>query len=190
MKTKIYFSLVALLFVLGCSNDENVLMQNPSSSISKSVPQSVSTAVSQNALKSAAQVYKYQETADYSDSLSVIQNNCTYKNYRIMQGILHIDFITNVNGKRYTTVNHSNFSNFRILDEETGNEYIGSYASNSTYTGNIVSGMPIVSSGTMMLLLISLENGDNVKYQIDYQMTINANGETTVEFYNERVDCK
>lgn len=191
MKTKIYFSLVALLFVFGCSNDEDILMQNSSSSILKSASQSVSKTISENALKSAAQVYKYQETADYSDSLAVVQNLCKDNSYfRIMQGIMHIDLITSVNGNRYTTVNHSNFSNFKLLDEETGNEYIGNYTYNSTYTGNIVGGMPIVSSGTIMFLLTTPGNGDNVKYQVDYQTTINANGETKVEFYNEKVNCQ
>ncbi len=191
MKTKIYFSLVALLFVFGCSNDEDILMQNSSGSILKSASQSVSKTISENALKSAAQVYKHQETADYSDSLAVVQNLCKADSYfRIMQGILHIDFITISNGNRFTTTAHENFSNFRLLDEETNNEYIGSYAFNYTYSGNFVGEMPFVSSSTMMIVLISPGNGDTIKYQIDYQTTVNANGDVTVKFYNERVDCQ
>ncbi len=189
MKAKISIILMSLFIVFGCSNSESIPLAVSKTSIPKTSPQIVATSVSQNGSKSAAQVYKTEMKFDIADSLFVQYNECTGKYYRMTQGIAHINFTTMYNDNRYTNVSHVNLSDFRLLDEETGKEYIGSYSSNETHNGTFEIGWPLESKGTLTILMISPGNEVNLKFQIDYHMTINANGVTTVNFDNLKVSC-
>jgi len=189
MKAKISFILVSLLIVFGCSNSESIPLAVSEASIPKTNPQSIAISASQNGSKSGAQVYKTEMKFDIADSLFTQYNECTGKNYRMTQGIAHVNFTTMFNDNRYTNVSHVNLSDFRLVDEETGKEYVGSYSSNETHNGTFEIGLPIESKGTLTILMISPGNGVNLKFQINYHMTINANGVTTVYFDNLKVSC-
>lgn len=149
-----------------------------------------STEVSQNTLKSAAMVYKYHNVIDISEGW-IEFNGCTGEWIKIVKGIYHIDFHYTINGNRVTVVDHSNTSDYNLIDEATGVEYKGSYVTNDsetyTYTG---SNLSFEWSGTLKTIVTTPGQGNNGIYTVDYHATVNANGEVTVNFFNPRVGCQ
>ncbi len=137
-----------------------------------------------------AQVYKYHTTIDLSDPRWREFNACTGGNINIIRGIWHIDFMYIINRNRFTLIDHSNVSNYKLINLTTGIEYTGSYVSNTSFTGSVTSEYPIRITGTLKILLTTPGGGNNGILFVNYATTINANGEVTVDFYNQRAGCQ
>ena len=137
----------------------------------------------------AAQVYKYQSTIDLSEGW-IEFNACSGNLVDITSGIWHIDFSYTYNANRFTYVDHSNVSGYKLLDLTTGVEYVGSYVSNTSFTGPFSGDFPIQITGTLKILLTTKGGGNNGVLFADYHGTINANGIEAVWFDNYRAGCQ
>jgi len=138
---------------------------------------------------SAAQVYKYQTTIDLSDPRWREYNACTGEWINIIKGIWHIDFIVTVTKNGYSYVYHTNVSDYKLIDQTTGIEYIGSYAYNETFFSDYT-GLPAETTQTLKILLTTPGGGNNGMYVVDAHTTLSANGEITVDFINWRAGCQ
>jgi hypothetical protein len=137
----------------------------------------------------SAQVYRYQQIIDLSVGWNEF-NACTGNLVDITSGIWHIDFSYILNGNRFTYVDHSNVSGYKLLDLTTGIEYVGSYISNTSFTGTSTGDFPIQITGTVKILLTTNGGGNNGTLFADYHGTINANGIESVWFDNYRAGCQ
>ena len=91
---------------------------------------SSATDVSQNTLKSADLVEHYRETIDLSSPGWSEFNACSGGYIKITKGIWHVDMQFTVSEKKVTMIDHSNVSDYKLIDLTTGVEYTGSYVSN------------------------------------------------------------
>jgi hypothetical protein len=150
---------------------------------------SLNRSAENKAAGNAAQVYRYQTTIDLAEGWNEF-NACTGNLVYITSGIWHIDFSYIDNGNRFTYVDHSNVSGYKLLDLSTGVEYVGSYVSNTSFTGPFSGDFPIEITGTLKILLTTKGGGNNGALYMDYHGTINANGIEAVWFDNYRAGCQ
>ena len=137
----------------------------------------------------AAQVTKYKTTIDLSDPQWREYNACTGELINIIKGTWHIDLHYITNGNRFTLIDRSNVSGYKLINLTTGVEYTGSYVSNTSFTGDITSEYPIQLTEKTKILLTTPGNDNNGSYFADLHITINSNGELTAFFDNFRGGC-
>lgn len=137
----------------------------------------------------AAQVYKYQSTVDLAEGWNEF-NACTGNLVDITSGIWHINFSYTINDNRFTFIDHSNVSKYKLKDLTTGIEYVGSYVSNYSETEDITTGFPIEVTNTLKILLTTPGGGNNGILFVDFHGTLTANGIEAVFFDNYRAGCQ
>jgi hypothetical protein len=144
------------------------------------------------ASKPGAQIFRYQNTIDLSAPGWSEFNACTGEYIKVTKGIWHIDFEFIINGNKFNFYDHSNVSDYKLINVTTGIEYTGSYVSNDFVTGNNSNydRPPFETNGTLKILLTTSGGGNNGKLLYDYHFTVNANGDVTVDFSNYRAGCQ
>jgi hypothetical protein len=143
-----------------------------------------------NAASTAAQIYKDKTIIDLSDPQWREYNACTGELINIIKGIWHIDLHYMTNGNRFTLIDRSNVSGYKLINLTTGVEYTGSYISNTNFTGDITGEYPIQLTEKTKILLTTPGNNNNGSYFADFHITINANGELTAFVDNFRGGCQ
>lgn len=152
--------------------------------------ESSSKNILEHSISSAAEVYQYEKIIDLSTSNWVEYNACTGQYIKVVEGIWRIKFKYITNGNRFTFSDHSNVSAYKLIDENTGIEYTGSYITNTSFTGNNTGVFPIRITGTSKILLNTPGGKNNGKLVANYAVTINANGEVTADFSNFSAGCQ
>ncbi len=137
----------------------------------------------------ASSVSRFDTTIDLSIGWHEY-NACNADNIDIIRGIWHIGSILTINGNTYSFQYHTNTSDYKLLDLNTGIGYTGSYTSNDIETGNYIIGQPLEITSKVKILLTTPGKSNNGMYVADLHLILNANGVITAFVSGFRSECQ
>jgi len=149
------------------------------------------TAEPQTASLSGITVYKANYDIDLRDPKWREYNSCTGEIINITKGIWHIEYtdVFDASTSIETFQFHTNTQDYKLINLNTGIEYTGSYASNSTFTIKWT-GQSVEATETLSVLLTTPGGGNNSKLIADVHITILQDGTVTSYFDNLRAGCQ
>lgn len=102
---------------------------------------------------------------------------------------LHVLITSTVNGNRISGKFHFQPQGGGVVGETTGDFYHATGVTQGTFSGSLVNGQ-YSESFVNNFRLIGPGPGNNFLEHDMFHITINANGDTTVEFETESIDCR
>jgi hypothetical protein len=103
-------------------------------------------------------------------------------------GTVHSLLRTTINGNRFSQTFEGNYQGVTGTGETTGDTYVGNGAEHQTFNGSLTNGQ-FTGTFTTHVNFIGKGSAPNLTFSEVAHITVNANGDVTVNFDNFSVDC-